>query len=127
MKENETLQATVNSLKVSRRQKPSDDEDGGEGADGGSRDSRSRELERLTNSMTELMQEKKLLQSAAIAERKLLKQEYEERLRTLESELEEAVNEKTKFSQQVVEVFNGVVNVFQFAIGFCVDHIFLFS
>lgn len=107
MKENENLQATVNSLKSSRRSKPIATQDGDESSDAEESAERQRmtqELERLTNSMTELMQEKKLIQSAAIAERKTLKQDYEEKVNRLETDLEETSEEKKSLSQQLTEV-----------------------
>ncbi|KAF6024206.1 GCC1 [Bugula neritina] len=102
IKENETLQATVKSLRAAaarRNQQPQNslslEEDGG--AEISNEEvSQQEEIDRLSKSMTDLLEEKKKIQSAAIAERKALKQDYEEKLLSVEENLETVMEENSK-------------------------------
>lgn len=106
IKENETLQATVKSLQTSRKsQGTGGNADDEESKDEGEEDDLQAELDRLTSSMTELMEEKKQIQSAAITERKALKQEYEEKIKKLQLSLDEQTEGISQTNQKMNEVF----------------------
>ncbi|XP_067941826.1 GRIP and coiled-coil domain-containing protein 1-like [Watersipora subatra] len=109
VKENETLQSTIKSLRAASSRKAlkdnaSEDDSEAENVKDDESESQQREIERLSSSMTDLLAEKKNIQAAAIAERKLLKQEYEEKLSALDEQCQELKEDNSKNTQLAAEL-----------------------
>lgn len=62
------------------------------------------EIDKLTASMTEIIQEKNQIQAAALAERKALRQQYEDKVTQLEKRVSELQEESSSNGNLAAEV-----------------------